>query len=68
MDLLNLYTNNKPATGRITKNSDKTPIEPDGGKNLSTNQPLLKKSRGGELGQGSGGYTPNKTYSSTTPK
>jgi hypothetical protein len=68
MAILDLYNNKTPLTGKITNNLDKTPIEPDGGKDLSKNEALLKKSRKGELGQGSGGYTPTKNYSSTNPK
>jgi hypothetical protein len=68
MAILDTYTKLFPKTGRISKGNDKTPIEGDGGKDLSKNEALLKKSRRGELGQGSGGYTPTKNYSSTNPK
>jgi hypothetical protein len=68
MAILDSYTKQLPLTGRINKSGDKTPIEADGGKDLSKNQPLLTKSRRGELGQFSGGYGPTKNYSSTTPK
>ena len=68
MAILDLYTKSTPLTGKITNNLDKTPIEPDGGKDLAKNESLLKKSRRGELGQGSGGYTPTKNYSSSNPK
>ena len=68
MAIIDLYNNNTPLTGKIKTSGEKTPIEPDGGKDLSKNEALLKKSRKGELGQGSGGYTPTKNYSSTNPK
>lgn len=68
MAILDLYTKLFPKTGRISNGGDKTPIEADGGMDLSKNEALLKKSRRGELGQNSGGYTPTKNYTSTNPK
>jgi hypothetical protein len=68
MDLLNRFKKNTPTTSKLVGSPDKTPIEADGGLNLSKDTAKIKKAGGRELGQGSGGYTPNKTYSSTTPK
>lgn len=64
--LVDLYNKEKPLTGRANlKGGDKTPIEADGGKNLSTDEKALKKARGGEIGQGTPrGYTNGKNYSS----
>jgi len=50
---------------------DKTPIESDGGLDLSTDEKAIKKARGYELGAGPSGYkgsgnTPSKKYSDTT--
>lgn len=36
-------------TGKIKNTSDKTPISPDGGVNLASDEVRLKKSRGGVL-------------------
>jgi hypothetical protein len=70
MGLVDLYEKEKPLTGRAnTKGGDKTPIEADGGKNLSKDEKALKKARGGELGQGTPkGYTGGKKYSSIPRK
>ena len=48
--ILDIFEKTPPKTGKIdTKGKDKTPIEPDGGKNLATNESALKKARGGTL-------------------
>jgi hypothetical protein len=48
--ILELYEKHLPATGKIDlKGNDKTPINADGGKNLSKDEKALKKARGGAL-------------------
>ena len=48
--ILDIYTKTPPKTGMIDiKGKDKTPLNPDGGKNLATDEIKLKKARGGEL-------------------
>jgi hypothetical protein len=50
--ILELYGTTGPKTGTIdSKGKDKTPIEPDGGLNLSTDEKALAKARGGKLNQ-----------------
>ena len=45
--ILDIYKKTPPKTGMIdTKGKDKTPISPDGGKNLATDETKLKKARG----------------------
>jgi hypothetical protein len=63
MDLLDRYTSATPSTGKITNNLDKTPIEPDGGLNLATDQQRIKKAGGRDLGNGAGGWNPTNKYS-----
>jgi hypothetical protein len=48
--ILELYEKSVPTTGKIDpKGMDKTPINSDGGKNLSKDEKALKKARGGNL-------------------
>lgn len=48
--IIELYGANGPKTGMVdTKGKDKTPLNPDGGLNLSKNETKLAKSRGGAL-------------------
>ena len=48
--ILELYEKSVPTTGKIDpKGTDKTPINSDGGKNLSKDEKALKKARGGNL-------------------
>jgi hypothetical protein len=48
--ILELYQKSTPVTGKIDpKGKDKTPINSDGGKNLSKDEKILKKARGGNL-------------------
>ena len=48
--ILELYEKSIPVTGKIDpKGKDKTPINSDGGKNLSKDEKALKKARGGNL-------------------
>jgi hypothetical protein len=48
--ILELYEKHQPATAKIDlKGKDKTPINPDGGKNLSKDEKALKKARGGNV-------------------
>ena len=63
MDLLDRYNSGIPDNGKISNNLDKTPIEPDGGLNLAIDQQRIKKSAGGELGNGAGGWSPTNKYS-----
>ena len=53
-------TQKAAATGKIKNTSDKTPIEADGGLNLSIDEIRLKKARGGVLN--------TKFYSDTVKK
>jgi hypothetical protein len=66
MGLVELYEKEKPLTAKVdVKGGDKTPIEADGGLDLSKDEVALKKARGGVIGQGTPkGYTPSKNYSS----
>ena len=53
-----------PSTSKANvKGGDKTPLESDGGKNLSKNEIAIEKAKGRKLGQGGGGYAPGKPYS-----
>lgn len=45
------------------KGGDKTPLEADGGLDLSKNEKAIAKAGGRKLGNGSGGHTPVKPYS-----
>jgi hypothetical protein len=48
--ILDIYQKTPPKTGTIdTKGKDKTPLNPDGGKNLATNEKAIVKARGGTL-------------------
>lgn len=48
--IIEIFEKTPPTTGKIdSKGKDKTPIEPDGGLNLSTDEGKLKKARGGDL-------------------
>jgi len=59
--ILDIYKKTPPTTGKIDiKGKDKTPIEPDGGLNLSKNDTKLEKARGGKLN--------DKAYSDTVQK
>ena len=50
--ILELYGTTGPKPGTIdSKGKDKTPIEPDGGLDLSKDEKKLKKARGGDLNQ-----------------
>jgi hypothetical protein len=65
MGLVDKYLKEKPLTAKIDRNgTDKTPIENDGGLNLSADEGLLKIARGGVIGQGTPqGYNEKKKYS-----
>jgi hypothetical protein len=67
MGLVDLYNATNPVTGKINnRGGDKTPIDGDGGLDLSKNEALMKKARGGSIGQGTPkGYHSGTTYSST---
>lgn len=59
--ILDIYKKTPPTTGKIdNKGKDKTPIEPDGGLNLSTDDTKLQKARGGKLNE--------KKYSDTVKR
>lgn len=48
--ILEIFEKTPPKTGKIdTKGKDKTPIDPDGGANLATDDKKLQKARGGSL-------------------
>ena len=49
-DILKRFEANKPINARVdTKGPDKTPIEADGGLDLSADETRLKQARGGVL-------------------
>ena len=53
-----------PQTSKVnTKGGDKTPLEADGGKDLSKDEQAIKKAGGRELGKGAAGNAPAKPYS-----
>lgn len=68
MDLVNRFKSTPPSTSKLKGGPDKTPIEADGGLNLSKDEPKIKKAGGREIGQGAGGWNDKKTYSSSNPK
>jgi hypothetical protein len=48
--ILDIYKKTPPKTGIVnTKGGDKTPLNADGGKNLSTDEKAIVKARGGAL-------------------
>lgn len=48
--ILDIYKKTPPKTGLVnTKGGDKTPINADGGKDLSKDESKLTKARGGKL-------------------
>jgi hypothetical protein len=48
--ILDIYKKTPPTTGKIdTKGKDKTPIDADGGLNLSKDDVKLERARGGKL-------------------
>jgi hypothetical protein len=48
--IIEMFEKTPPKTGKIdSKGKDKTPIDADGGLNLSKDEGKLKKARGGEL-------------------
>ena len=48
--ILDIYKKTPPTTGKIDiKGKDKTPIEPDGGLNLSKDDVKIERARGGDL-------------------
>lgn len=48
--ILEMFEKTPPKTGKIdSKGKDKTPIDPDGGLNLATDEKKLGKARGGAL-------------------
>jgi hypothetical protein len=53
-----------PASSKANTNGgDKTPLEADGGLDLSKDEQAIKKSGGRELGNGGAGHNPTKPYS-----
>lgn len=59
--ILDIYTKTPPKTGKLdSKAKDKTPINPDGGLNLASDDTKLQKARGGKLNE--------KKYSDTFKK
>lgn len=59
-----LLKKSPPSTSKAnTKGGDKTPLEADGGKNLSKDEKAIEKAGGRKLGQGASGHTPDKPYS-----
>ena len=66
MTLEERYNTNPPLTSKANlKGNDKTPIEADGGKDLSKDESAILKAQGRPIGRGAGGYAPNKPYSDT---
>ena len=55
---------NAPTQSKVNiKGGDKTPLEADGGLDLSKDEKAIKKAGGRTLGNGGGGHTPSKPYS-----
>lgn len=53
-----------PASSKAnTKGGDKTPLEADGGLDLSKDEKAIEKSGGRKLGKGAAGHSPSKPYS-----
>jgi len=53
-----------PATSKAnTKGGDKTPLEADGGRDLSKDEKAIEAAGGRKLGKGGAGHTPSKPYS-----
>jgi hypothetical protein len=53
-----------PITSKANINGgDKTPLEADGGLDLSKDQTAIEKAKGRKIGQGAGGYDAAKPYS-----
>lgn len=46
-----------------TKGGDKTPLEADGGLDLSKDEKAIEKSGGRKIGKGAAGHSPSKPYS-----
>jgi hypothetical protein len=70
MAIIDLFEKEPPLQSKVNiKGKDKTPIEADGGLDLSKNEKALKDGRNGEIGQGTPrGYTQKKPYSSLPRK
>jgi hypothetical protein len=50
--ILDIYKKTPPKTGIVdVKGGDKTPLNADGGKDLSTNETAILKARGGKLNE-----------------
>jgi len=61
-----LLKKSPPSTSKAnTKGGDKTPLEADGGKNLSKDEKAIEKAGGRKLGQGASGFAPGKSYTET---
>tara|TARA_R110000822_G_scaffold594_4_gene2673 strand:+ start:138 stop:347 length:210 start_codon:yes stop_codon:yes gene_type:complete len=59
-----LLKKSPPSTSKAnTKGGDKTPLEADGGRNLSKDEKAIEKAGGRKLGKGAAGHTPVKPYS-----
>jgi hypothetical protein len=66
MTLEERLQNNPPITSQANLNGgDKTPLEDDGGLNLSKDEVAITKAGGRQLGQGSAGHKPSSPYSDT---
>jgi hypothetical protein len=59
-----LLKTNPPRDSKANfKGGDKTPLEADGGLDLSKDQAAIERAGGRKLGQSAGGYNPGKPYS-----
>ncbi len=64
MTLEERYKTNPPITSKANlKGIDKTPIEADGGRDLSKDEKAIEKALGRPIGRGAAGYAPQKPYS-----
>lgn len=64
MNLEERLNSNPPASSKAnTKGGDKTPLEADGGLDLSKDEKAIEKSGGRKIGQGAAGHSPSKPYS-----
>jgi hypothetical protein len=59
-----LLAKTPPATSKANiKGGDKTPLEADGGRDLSKDEKAIEAAGGRKLGQGAAGFAPGKPYS-----
>lgn len=61
-----LLKKSPPSTSKAnTKGGDKTPLEGDGGLDLSKDEAAIEAAGGRKLGRGASGFAPGKSYTET---